>query len=107
MCVPVNEQETVITFSRDSNEATIYTSDTTVMTKLDNLCDSSDEWELTGTDRAKLTGDVLAKNYRVKNKSLVSFRTRKTKREMTDEQREAAAERLRKARGKKNEEVQN
>ena len=107
MCVPVNEQETVITVSRDSNEATIYTSDTTVMTKLDNLCGSSDEWELTGTDRAKLTGDVLAKNYSVKNKSLGSFRTRKTKREMTDEQREAAAERLRKARGKKNEEVQN
>ena len=43
MCVPVNEQETVITFSRDSNEATIYTSDTTVMNKLDKLCSSSDD----------------------------------------------------------------
>ena len=107
MCVPVNEQETVITFSRDSNEATIYTSDTTVMTKLDKLCSSSDEWKLVRIDKAKMSGNIVSKNYKVK-KSLVSFRTRKTKREMTDEQREAAAERLRKARGKKkNEEVQN
>ena len=104
MCVPVNEQETVITFSRDIDEATIYTSDTTVMTRLDSLCESSDEWELTKIDKAKLSGNVLAKNYRVKNKSLVLFRTRKTKREMTDEQREVAAERLRKAREKKNNE---
>lgn len=37
MSVAMNEQETVIHFGRDSEECEIYTSDTTVMTKLDKL----------------------------------------------------------------------
>lgn len=37
MSVAVAEQETVICISRDSEECTVYTSDSTMMTKLDKL----------------------------------------------------------------------
>ncbi len=36
--VSISEQEVHINFMRDENFATIYTSDTTYMTKLDKLC---------------------------------------------------------------------
>lgn len=39
MSVAVAEQETVICISRDSEECTVYTSDSTMMTKLDKLAD--------------------------------------------------------------------
>ena len=35
MSIPVNEQETTVSFCRSDNYAVIYTSDSTVMTKLD------------------------------------------------------------------------
>lgn len=36
--VPISEQETTITYSRDSKTAHVYSCDTTVMTRLDKLC---------------------------------------------------------------------
>lgn len=39
--VSVLEQEVCINFTRDEGFATIYTSDTTYMTKLDKLCKTS------------------------------------------------------------------
>lgn len=50
MSVAMNEQETVIRFGRDSEECEIYTSDTTVMTKLDKLASKNNDkaplWKL-------------------------------------------------------------
>ena len=101
MRVSYEEQETVINFPRRENHAIVWTSDTTVMTKLDGLCKKSDEYVLVETGRSKLGGEVISKTYKVKDKSLISFRAKKMEREartMTDEQRLAMIERLEKAR---------
>ena len=100
MRVAFEEQETVINFPRRENYAIVWTSDTTVMTKLDGLCKKSDEYVLVETGRSKLGGEVISKTYKVKDKSLISFRAKKMEREakpMTDEQRLAMIERLKKA----------
>lgn len=101
MRVANEEQETVINFPRREDYAIVWTSDTTVMTKLDGLCEKSEQYALVETGRSKLGGEVISKTYKVKDKSLISFRAKKMEREarpMTDEQRLAMIERLKKAR---------
>lgn len=86
--VSILEQEVSINFMRDENFATIYTSDTTYMTKLDKLCKTS-------PDMYSLIADTgRGKTYRVEDKTLISFRAKK--REISEEQRIAAGERMRK-----------
>ena len=91
MGVPVNEQETSINFSRDGKYASIWTSDSTVMTKLDKRVESGD-YELidVGKDR---DGNILSKEYQCP-KRLVSFRSKKVTRELTEEQKQAVSERM-------------
>lgn len=104
MRVAFDEQETVISISRRDDYAIVWTSDTTVMTKLDGLCEKSDQYVLVETGRSKLGGEVISKTYKIKNKSLVSFRAKKMEREsksLTDEQKLAMIERLKKARATK------
>lgn len=99
MGVSANEQETVISFSRNDKRAIVSTTDTTVMTKLDKYVSSGEtEWTL---DREEtLAGDVVEKIYSVPKK-YISFRSKTRK--VSDELAAAAAERLKKAReGKKN-----
>lgn len=90
MGIPVTEQETVIQFSRDSDEASVWTSDSTMITKLDKLVDYKN-WYRVKTE--KIDSEVIAKEYKT-NKRLISFRAKKTERTMTDEQRQALSERL-------------
>lgn len=99
MSIPVNEQETVIQFNRDCDVCSIWTTDTTVMTKLDKFAESKDatEWECPKVDT--IQGEVFSKEYKV-NKKLISFRKGFAERVMTPEQRQAAAERLKAARSK-------
>lgn len=86
--VSISEQEVCINFMRDEDFATIYTSDTTYMTKLDKLCKTS-------PDMYSLIADTgRGKTYRVKDKTLISFRAKK--RELSEEQRIAAGDRMRK-----------
>ena len=93
--VPVFEQEISINSMRDEKFATIYASDSTYITKLDELCKES-------PDMYSLIEDTgRGKKYLLKDKTLISFRAKKTTRVMTDEQRKASAERLRKARENK------
>lgn len=68
--------------------ATIYASDSTYITKLDKLCKESPNMYslIQDTDRGK--------KYLLKDKTLISFRAKK--RELTDEQKKQAAERMRK-----------
>ena len=104
MRVAFEEQETVINFPRRENYAIVWTSDTTVMTKLDGLCEKSEQYILVETGRSKLGGEVISKTYKIKIKSLVSFRAKKMEREpksLTDEQKLAMIERLKKARATK------
>lgn len=85
--VSVSEQEVHINFMRDENFATIYTSDTTYMTKLDKLCNTSPDMYSIIADTGR------GKTYRVEDKTLISFRAKK--RELSDEQKIAAGERMR------------
>lgn len=86
--VSISEQEVCINFMRDENFATIYTSDTTYMTKLDKLCKTSpDMYSL-------ISNTSIGKTYRVEDKTLISFRVKK--RELSEEQKIAAGERMRK-----------
>ena len=93
--VPPYEQETTISFSRDNNDVDVWTSDTTMMTKLDRLCENSpNEYRCIEVGKS-LDGLLANKRYTIKNKKLVSFRSATTKREISDEQRKALAQRMR------------
>lgn len=101
MSIPVNEQETVIQISRDSNEANIWTSDTTMMTKLDSFCSESDSWRLTSTGR--INGEIVNKEY-VSDKALISFRKNRNKTTpLTEEQKAQRRAFLEKAKRMKHE----
>ena len=93
-----SEQETTISFSRDGKIADVWTSDTTMMTKLDKLCKESPNDYVCIEEMRTLDGLLANKRYTIKNKKLVSFRSGSVKRQMTDEQRAKSAERLRRAR---------
>ena len=98
MNIPVNEQETVINFTRGSDEARIYTTDTTVLTKLHKLISrNSKDWKLVSQDRDSVDHDVIAETYSCP-KSLISLRA--AKRVLTDEQREKFIERIKNSRAK-------
>lgn len=85
--VSVSEQETNILYMRDQDYAEVYTSDSTQMTRLDKLCLQNPEVYslIKDTGRGKI--------YRIADKTLISFRAKK--RELTEEQRQAAGERMR------------
>lgn len=89
----LNEQETVITFSRLDELCEIYTTDSTVMTKLDKRVTNGD-WEQ--VDTIKESGQIVGKIYRG-NKKLVRFVNRQVKREFTEEQLDSLRERMQKA----------
>ena len=110
MGVPISEQETVIRFGRDSDECEIYTSDSTMLTKLDKLAAEENEeaplWKVKEEHRTKNGHELVGKTY-VTNKRLVSFRSRIVTRELTEEQKKELADRMRKAReGKKTEDAE-
>lgn len=99
MNVPVNEQETVINFTRDSDKATVYISDSTMLTKLHKLMKKNpEEWRLVHQDT--VNGEIVSETFECPKK-LISLRASTSSRVMTEEQRQAAAERLRKARENK------
>ena len=95
--VPLEEQETIVHFNRDEKHATIYTSDSTMMTKLDRLCNSSpDFYKVEKTET--VDGDIVSKCYKVMDKNFISFRSKKVVLNLTDEQKKERAERLRNSR---------
>lgn len=92
MALSTEEQETVIRFDRNGDVAHIYTSDSTIMTKLDKI--------YTRVNEHKSDGETVAVDYDV-DKKLVSFRSKRMKRNLTDEQRKAISERMKRARASK------
>lgn len=98
--VSVQEQETVIQYNRDDKGATIYTSDSTTMTKLDKLCKESPEFYQLNRIEKDREGHIVGKFYDLTDKRMVSYRSKKSSRVMSEEQRLAAAERLAQYRGK-------
>lgn len=90
----LEEQETTIQFRRVDDFARICTSDTTMKTKYDKLCNNNPKhWK-------KISEDEVFSTYECTPKSLISARSKVTEREYTDEQRQAMADRLRDARSK-------
>ena len=94
MGLNISEQETSVSFTRDSDICTVYTSDSTVMTRLDKLAESdkSPHWKLKEEHRLQ-NGELVGKTYET-HKRLISFRSSITTREMSEEQKEAASERF-------------
>lgn len=86
--VPIYEQEVCINMMRDEKTATIYTSDSTYITKLDKLCNSSPDMY------SVIEETKCGKTYLLQDKTLISFRAKK--KELSDEQRQAAGDRMRK-----------
>lgn len=94
MALSIEEQELCINAMRDEDFATAYCSDRTWITKFDKLVEKSpDLFEVVAeTD--------YGKTYKFP-KRLISIRSSIVTREMTDEQKELASERLRIARGQR------
>lgn len=94
MGLPVFEQETSVSFMRDSDLCTVYTSDSTVMTRLDKLAENpkAPHWKLKEEHRLQ-NGELIGKTYET-HKRLISFRADISTRELTEEQKEAAADRM-------------
>lgn len=87
--VPTDEQETVIQFDRNGTVCHVYTTDSTMMTKLDK------KYKRIKQDYAN--GKPVAAYYEF-DKKLLSFRSKIPKRTLTDEQKKAVSERLKKGR---------
>lgn len=86
MKTPFKEQETIIRWYREDEEATIYTSDYTMMTRFDKFVESGD-WKL---DAENYSGqDIVSKEYKAP-KNLVFGRSKQIeKRPLTEEEKEA------------------
>lgn len=93
----MEEQETTIVFDRAGDTMRIYTADTTMITYLDKRYPRAKEY----TDK----GGLYAVEY-VVDKDLLSFRTKKVKRILTPEQKEARRQTLARNRKKKTTAVQ-
>lgn len=95
--VSADEQETTINYSRTDKEAEVYTSDNTVLTKIKNMFNSDDcEWKLKDVVKDQ-KGNIVGVFF-VVPKKLISLRAKTMKSSLTDEQKQAAAERLKKSR---------
>lgn len=91
MGLTLREQETTITFYRDSDVCKVYTSDSTVMTKLDKLAKKAKApcWKLKEEHRLQ-SGELAGKTYET-HKDLITFRSDFKK--VSEQQRELLSER--------------
>lgn len=94
--ITLEEQETTINFSRTQDAVDVWTSDKTVMTKLDKLCISApDFYKLVAEHRAQDDiGAITSKEYRISDKRMLSFRSMKRTYNLTEEQKRKRAEQL-------------
>lgn len=97
--ISTDEQETVIIFGRNSDMASVETTDSTVLTKLKKCADTSpDEWVLTNVTTSPFESDptkITSICFKCPKK-LVSLRLKSAiPRELTDEERAEIAERMR------------
>lgn len=92
--IPLEEQETLIHFMRGEDFATISTTDSTMITKMTKLCEANPDMYWLKSD------DGYSKIYKCRDKGMISLRQKK--REVSEEQRKAAGERLQKYRDTKN-----
>lgn len=91
MGIPTNERETVVQYDRNGETMTVYTTDSTQITRLDKIYQRHKEH--------KQAGEVVAVEY-VVDKKLLSYRSRRVKRTLSDEQRAEMVARLKARREK-------
>ena len=92
------EQETVINFNAAEESVDLHTSDPAWLHKMDKLVEKNPEqFKLIRVDKCQ--GEIVAKRYIIP-KRFVTIRSGDKKRELTDEQRQQAAERMKQIRGK-------
>ena len=95
MALMIEEQETHVNFMRGDDRAVIYTSDTTIMTKLNKLVElDGTEWKLESESRLS-SGELIGKTYSCPV-SFITFRSKRIERSYTDEQRKKIGETFRK-----------
>ncbi len=95
MSLSIEEQETHINFNRDNERAIVYTSDTTMITKLNKLVELPDtEWKLESVAKLK-NGEIVGKTYSCPV-NFISFRKKKVERVYSETEKKKIAERLRK-----------
>lgn len=94
----LDEMETTISFSRTGAHAEVWTCDTTMYTRFDRLCKESPAM-YTCTDEARnRNGELLSKTYRIADKSMLTFRTKKKSFVLTEEEKAERAKRFEKVR---------
>lgn len=94
MSVQIEEQETHVSFLREDSRAVIYTSDTTMMTKLNKLVETEGtEWKRERETHLQKTGELIGVFYSCPVE-FISFRSKRVNRTYTDEERQKIAERL-------------
>lgn len=99
--IPMDERETVIQFGRLDEDMTIYTTDETMMTKLDK-CVEAGNYEVVEVHKLQ-NGRVIGKTYKA-NKKFLSLRSKDRvgqTRNYTEEEKRIIAERLHSARKNK------
>lgn len=88
MTIPISEQETTINIYRDSDIAKVYTTDSTMITKLDKMVAKQ-------PDKYKIVKqDEYGKWYEFPKK-LMGFRSASTPKTISEEERKKRAERMR------------
>lgn len=95
MGLMLEEQETHINFSRNDSRAEIYTSDTTMMTKLNKLVElQGTEWKLERESRLEKSGELIGRTYSCPV-DFISFRKKHINRTYTEAEKREIAKRLR------------
>lgn len=92
MSIPTCEQETVVQYDRNGETMTVYTTDSTQITRLDKIYQRHKEH--------KQSGEVIAVEYVVSKRLLLSYRSKVPKSNMTDEQRAALSTKMKALREK-------
>lgn len=94
--IPLDEQETTISFDRINEHVDVWTNDRTMITKLDKLCNSSPEMYRCKSVGKNKDGEVMDKQYVIADKRLLSFKPkRRVCAPLTDEQKETRTKQLR------------
>lgn len=106
--VSIDEQETIIVFSRNNDTASVETTDSTVLTKLKKYATTNpDEWVLTNVTTGQNESDPMKITSICFEcpKKLISLRSKSTApRELTEDERAEIAERMRNVRASREDE---
>ena len=96
----ISEQETTIQYSRDDKELHLYTSDNTVVTKMNKLLNTpGTSWRLEKT--TYLDGEPTGYFFVCEDKGLITLRAKKQKaKELTEEHKQKLREHMKTLRAK-------